>query len=79
MSRKNVKERARTLTALRGKTRAELREELAELRKEQFRLRMASASGQPARPDQHAKAMGKIARVKTVLNEMDRAQAGSKS
>ncbi len=79
MSRKNVKERARTLTALRGKTRAELREELAELRKEQFRLRMASASGQPARPDQHAKAMGKMARVKTVHNEMDRAQAGSKS
>jgi len=78
MSRKNVKERARTLTALRGKTRAELREELAELRREQFNLRMAAASGQPARPDQHAKAMGKIARVKTVLNEMDRAQAGSK-
>jgi large subunit ribosomal protein L29 len=79
MSRKNVKERARTLTALRGKTRAELREELAELRREQFKLRMASATGQPARPDQHAKAMGKIARVKTVLNEMDRAQAGSKA
>ena len=72
MSRKNVKERARTLKALRGKTRAELR-------KEQFKLRMASASGQPARPDQHAKAMGKIARVKTVLREMDRAQAGSKA
>jgi large subunit ribosomal protein L29 len=79
MSRKNVKERAQVLKGLRGKTRAELREELGELRKEQFRLRMASASGQPARPDQHAKAMGKIARVKTVLREMDRAQAGSKA
>lgn len=79
MGRKNVKERARTLAALRGKTRAELREELAELRREQFNLRMAAASGQPARPDQHAKAMGKIARVKTVLNEMDRADAGSKA
>jgi large subunit ribosomal protein L29 len=78
MGRKNVKERARTLTALRARTRAELRGELAELRREQFNLRMAAASGQPARPDQHAKAMGKIARVKTVLNEMDRAQAGSK-
>ncbi|MGH8721561.1 MAG: 50S ribosomal protein L29, partial [Burkholderiales bacterium] len=65
MSRKNVKERARSLVALRGKTRAELREELGELRREQFKLRMASASGQPSRPDQHAKAMGKIARVKT--------------
>ena len=79
MSRKNVKERARSLKALRGKTRAELREELGELRREQFKLRMASASGQPSRPDQHAKAMGKIARVKTILNEMDRAQAGSKA
>ena len=79
MSRKNVKERAQVLKGLRGKTRAELREELGELRKEQFNLRMASASGQPARPDQHAKAMGKIARVKTVLREMDRAQAGGKA
>jgi large subunit ribosomal protein L29 len=79
MSRKNVKERARTLKALRGKSRAELRDELGELRKEQFKLRMAAASGQPARPDQHAKAMGKIARVKTILGEMDRARAaGSK-
>jgi large subunit ribosomal protein L29 len=79
MSRKNVKERALVLKGLRGKTKAELRDELAELRKEQFNLRMASASGQPARPDQHAKAMGKIARVKTVLREMERAQAGGKA
>lgn len=78
MSKKNVKERAQILKGLRGKTKAELRDELAELRREQFNLRMASASGQPARPDQHAKATGKIARVKTVLAEMDRAQAGSK-
>ena len=79
MSRKNVKERAQVVKGLRGKSREELREELLELRREQFNLRMAAASGQPARPDQHAKAMGKIARVKTVLREMDRAQAaGSK-
>ena len=32
MSRKNIKERARSLKSLRGKTRAELRDELAELR-----------------------------------------------
>jgi ribosomal protein L29 len=32
-------------------------------------LRMASASGQPSRPDQHAKVRGKIARLKTVMNE----------
>ena len=79
MSRKNVKERAVIVKGLRGRSREELREELKELRREQFNLRMAAASGQPARPDQHAKAMGKIARVKTILNEMDRAQAGSKA
>ena len=79
MSRKNVKERARTLTALRGKTRAELREELAELRREQFNLRMAAAAGQPARPDQYGKVRKNVARVKTVLSELERASgAGSK-
>ena len=55
---------------LRAKSAAELREELAALRKEQFNLRMAAASGQPARPDQHGKVRRNIARVKTVLNEM---------
>ena len=79
MGRKNVKERAQVVKGLRGRSREELREELKELRREQFNLRMAAASGQPARPDQHAKARGKIARVKTILNEKDRAQAGSKA
>jgi len=37
---------------------------------------MASAAGQPARPDQHAKVRGKIARLKTVLVESERAKAG---
>jgi large subunit ribosomal protein L29 len=78
MSRKSVKERERFLKDLRAKSRADLYEELKELRREQFNLRMAAASGQPARPDQHAKAAGRIARVKTVLNEARRAQAGSK-
>jgi len=61
------------------KTDDQLANQLSELKREQFNLRMAAASGQPARPDQHAKAMGKIARVKTILNEMDRAKAGSKA
>jgi len=59
---------------LRGKTPAELREELLALRREQFNLRMASASGQPARPDQHGKVRKNIARVKTVLNEQRNAK-----
>ncbi len=53
----------------RKKSVPELRAELAELRREQFKLRMAAASGQPARPDQHGKVRRNIARVKTVLNE----------
>ncbi len=79
MGSRNIKERARSMKSLRGKSKPELRAELLELRREQFNLRMAAASGQPARPDQHAKARGKIARVKTVLREMDGGQAGSKA
>jgi large subunit ribosomal protein L29 len=80
MSKKNIKERGRFLKSLRSKDLAGLREELGELRREQFNLRMAAASGQPSRPDQHAKVRGKIARLKTVLAESDRAKvAGSKA
>ena len=43
MVRKNVKERARSMKSLRGKTTPELRVELQELRREQFNLRMAAA------------------------------------
>mgnify|MGYP003461271621 CR=1 FL=1 len=59
----------KTTAEIRKKDVAGLREELLALRKEQFKLRMAAASGQPARPDQHGKVRRNIARVKTVLNE----------
>lgn len=58
-----------TIKEVRKKDVAGLRAELVALRKEQFNLRMAAASGQPARPDQHGKVRRNIARVKTVLNE----------
>jgi len=65
---------------LRSKNAAELRDELIALRREQFNLRMAAASGQPARPDQHGKVRKNIARVKTVLKEQARAKsAGGKA
>lgn len=65
---------------LRGKTAAELRDELIALRREQFNLRMAAASGQPARPDQHGKVRKNIARVKTVMKELGRGKsAGGKA
>ena len=61
---------------LRQKTATELGEELLKLRREQFNLRMAQASGQEAKPDQFGKVRRSIARVKTVLGEKRR-QAGS--
>jgi large subunit ribosomal protein L29 len=65
---------------LRKKTAAELKEELLKLRREQFNLRMAAAAGQPARPDQHGKVRRNVARVKTVLSELERSQrTGSES
>ena len=54
---------------LRGKTRQELIDELLELRREQFNLRMQRGSGQELRPDQLRTLRRNIARVKTVLNE----------
>ncbi|MBX3702399.1 MAG: 50S ribosomal protein L29 [Steroidobacteraceae bacterium] len=57
------------VTEIRKKDAAALADELRALRKEQFKLRMSAASGQPARPDQHGKVRRNIARVKTVLRE----------
>lgn len=52
---------------LKNKNKDELLEELIELRREQFNLRMQQATGQMARPDQYRKVRKNIARVKTVL------------
>ena len=57
---------------LRSKTDAELAEELLNLRKEQFNLRMQRATGQLSRPDQFAKVRRTIAQVKTILGERAR-------
>ena len=57
---------------LRQKGAAELTEELLKLRREQFNLRMAQASGQSAKPDQFGKVRRNIARVKTVQAELAR-------
>ncbi len=65
----NFKELAR-------KTAAELQDELLKLRREQFNLRMATAAGQPAKPDQFGKVRKSIARVKTVLSQQ---RVGGKS
>ena len=57
---------------LRSKTGGELTEELLKLRREQFNLRMAQASGQEFKRDQAGKLRLNIARVKTVQREQAR-------
>ena len=54
------------LKELRDMPEEKLTEELLNLRREQFNLRMQSATGQGAKPDQHAKVRKSIARLKTV-------------
>ena len=54
---------------LRAKSAADLQKELLDLRREQFNLRMARATGSPPKPDQWTKVRRNIARLKTVLGE----------
>ena len=56
---------------LRKMSRDELGEELLKLRREQFNLRMQQATGQMARPHQFGNVRKDIARVKTVLEEIE--------
>ncbi len=56
-------------TELRSKSQVELEQELHDLLKEQFTLRMQQGTGQLARPDQVKKVRKNIARAKTVMNE----------
>ena len=57
---------------LRQKSTNELRTELLQLRREQFNLRMAQATGQAVKPDQISKVRKNVARLKTVLGEQAR-------
>ncbi|HHC72421.1 MAG TPA: 50S ribosomal protein L29 [Thiotrichales bacterium] len=58
---------------LRAKSAAELQEELMNLLREQFNLRMQAGSGQLARPHQMKQVRRDVARIKTILNEKKRA------
>jgi large subunit ribosomal protein L29 len=60
---------------LRAKSPADLQKELLDLRREQFNLRMARATGQAAKPDQFTKVRRNIARLKTVMSEQRRVAA----
>jgi large subunit ribosomal protein L29 len=54
---------------LRNKTADELKQELNDLLREAFNLRMQKGTGQLSRPDQIKKVRRSIARVRTVMNE----------
>ena len=63
---------------LRAKDAAALQGELIKLRREQFSLRMQSASGQAVKTSDFSKVKKSIARVKTVMNEKAKSvQAGA--
>ena len=58
---------------LRAKSIEELSDELIQLRREQFNLRMQQATGELSQNHQHSRVKKDIARVKTILNEKQRA------
>jgi len=60
---------------LRNKNAEELTDELLELRKEQFNLRMQQATGQLVRPHEYRRVRRDIARIKTVLREQLNSQS----
>ena len=55
---------------LRGMSQEDLSKELVNLRREQFNLRMQRATGQLARPNEYGRVKKDIARVKTILGEL---------
>ena len=59
-------------TELRGKKPEDLQEELSKLMREQFNLRMQKGSGQLAKPSEVKRVRREIARVKTILTEMNK-------
>jgi len=54
---------------------AELATELLELRKEQFNLRMQNSTGQMTNPSRFKVIRRQIARIKTQMNDINRAEA----
>ena len=61
---------------LRGKTPDELEEQLLQLKKEQFNLRFQKATGQLENTARVRQVRRDIARIKTILGDRARAQAG---
>ena len=64
-----LKEIKAKVKELRGMPDTQVDEELLNLRREQFNLRMQAATGQGAKPDQHGSVRRQIARLKTIQHE----------
>ena len=60
---------------LRAKTSEELQTMVTELLREQFNLRMQNGSGQLAKPSQIKTVRRDIARIKTIMKEMETASS----
>ena len=63
---------------LRAKTADELKDQLVDLKKEQFNLRFQVASGQNENPARARIVRREISRIKTVLGEMTSAAGAAK-
>ncbi len=63
--------------AVRAKSAEELNNELVELRKEEFTLRMQRGTGQLSNTARFKQIRREVARIKTILNEQARAEEAS--
>jgi large subunit ribosomal protein L29 len=73
-----LKEIREKLKEAREMTAEQIGEEILNLRREQFNLRMQAATGQGAKPDQHGSVRRTIARLKTILRERESGATTSK-
>ena len=64
-------------TALRSKSAQELKDELVELRKEEFNLRMQRGTGQLSNTARFKQIRREVARIKTILNEQAQPEKAS--
>jgi large subunit ribosomal protein L29 len=64
---------AEFVKSVRGMNAAQLKEELAALRREQFNLRMQQAMGQQTKSHLVGEVRKKIARIKTAMNQQAKA------
>ena len=71
----DVVETAEPQVTQQTETEAELKTELLELRKEQFNLRMQNSTGQMTNSSRFKVIHREIARIKTRMNDINRAEA----